>query len=456
MKHIKLLLILFFLFGNLMVSSSLFAQENEGEEPTDDLGNVTDEFQESFFEALKQKAIENNELALEALKKAEKAATSEEQKAVVNYEIGKNLVAVRRYQDAEAYYKKVLNSQGEKLDVMESLYDIYYKERDYDKAIPLVKKLIQQDDDYKEDLANLYTRTKQYDKALALLDELDESWGETAYRNTLRSTIYKKTGNKEAQIDRIESKTAAGKKSEQDYLSLIYLYSEEGNAAKAFETAKELIVTYPKSELAHFALYKFYLENGQTKEAISSMEKVFDSQKIDTESKYKVLGDFIGFVESNPEYESKLEKTIKSFSKANGGVYEKLGDYYVHKGRKEDALKAYEKGVALDSDNYSLIKSTLVIQIEMQKYAEAQALSSNALDIFPAQPLLYLFNGVANIGLNNADDAIEKLETGVDYIIDNLILEKDFYTQLEIAYTQKGELKKAEKYAKKANNIVIN
>lgn len=453
MKHTKQLRNLLFLFGSLLFSVLLYAQEEEV--PTDDLGNVTDEFQESFFEALKQKAIENNELALESLKKAEKAATNQEQKAIVNYEIGKNLVAIRRYEDAEAYYKKVLDSQGEQLDVMESLYDIYYRERDYDNAIPLVQKLIKQDPDYKEDLANLYSRTKQYDKAIQLLDELDESWGETAYRNTLRSNIYKKTGNKEAQIDRIENKTTA-KKSEQDYLSLIYLYSDEGNTNKAFETAKELIKTYPKSELAHFALYKFYLENGQTNDAIASMEKVFASQKIDQKSKYKVLGDFIGFVESNPDYESKLEKTVKSFSKENGGVYEKLGDYYVHKDRKEDALKAYEKGIQLDTDNYSLIKSTLVIQIEMQKFDAAASLSSEALDIFPAQPLLYLFSGVANVGLQNNDTAIEALETGVDYVIDNLVLEKDFYTQLEIAYTQKGDIKKAEKYAKKANNIVIN
>ena len=44
------------------------------EQPTDDLGNVTDAFQENFFEALKQKGIENYELALDALRKAEKAA----------------------------------------------------------------------------------------------------------------------------------------------------------------------------------------------------------------------------------------------------------------------------------------------------------------------------------------------------------------------------------------------
>ena len=38
---------------------------------------------------------------------------------------------------------------------MEALYDVYYRQNDYEKAIPLVQKLSAIDIDYKEDLANL-------------------------------------------------------------------------------------------------------------------------------------------------------------------------------------------------------------------------------------------------------------------------------------------------------------
>ena len=53
---------------------------------TDDLGNVSDSFQDNFFEALKQKGIENYELALHALEKAEVAAGDNQvNKAVVYF-----------------------------------------------------------------------------------------------------------------------------------------------------------------------------------------------------------------------------------------------------------------------------------------------------------------------------------------------------------------------------------
>ena len=436
--------------GILLFPKILHAQDIE--EPTDDLGDVSDAFQENFFEALKQKGIENYELALEALKKAEKAAKEDTNLlAVVNFEIAKNLVSVRRYRDAQPYFMKVLEVEGDRLEVLEALYDLYYQERDYEAAIPLVIKLIEFDDDYKEDLANLYSRTEQYEKALALLDELDDNWGESDYRDALRTQIYRATGNSTGEIEKLKEKVDANPKKEKDYLNLIYLYSEEGNTEKAFETAKELLQNNPKSELVHLALYKFYLEKGNASEAIGSMKKVFASNLIDKEIQYKVLRDFIQFVNSSPQYESDLEEVVSLFSTDNNGeVFEKVGDYYITKGRKEDALKYYERGVQLDNDNYSLLKNTLLLQIDFKKFQEAAQLSADGLEIFPAQALVYLLNGVANNELQQVDAAIESLETGIDYLLDDTKMEKDFYEQLRIAYTLKGDSKKANLFAKKA------
>lgn len=441
--------------GLLILPNLSYAQvekPTETDAPTDDLGDVSDAFQELFFEALKQKGIENYELALIALDKAETAAKGDpDQMAAVYFEKAKNLTQLKRYEEAEVNYNKVLLTQNDRLDVMQSLYDLYYLEKDYDKAIILVQRLISFDEDYKEDLANLYARTKQYDKATDLLDELDIIWGESDERDVLRSQIYRETGNTSGQIEKLEEKLESKSKSEKDFLNLIYLYSEQGNSEKAFETAKELLAAYPNSQWVHLALYKFYLENGDTSKAMTSIRIVFSSDEIDDESKYKVLGDFIGFVNENPAYEKDLEEVVALFSSENNGkIYEELGNYYLAKEMKEEALKFYEKGIAIDLDNFSLLRRALLLQIDFKKYEDAVQLSYNALELFPAQPLLYLVNGVANLELNNVDLAIESLETGLDYLYEDLPMQVDFYEQLSIAYTKKGNLKKAEEFAKKA------
>lgn len=446
------------IFFGILLPKQLCAQEIKNDSidtQSDNLGNVTDAFQENFFEALKQKGIENYELALTALNKAEKAAKSEENKAVVYFEMGKNHTYLKQYAEAEENFNKVLKSQGDRLDVLEQFYELYYQQREYKKSIPLVQKLIPFDEDYKEDLANLYILTKQYDKALEQLDELDQVWGESDIRNALRAQIYRATGNTEGAIENLEQKIDNNPKNEKEYLNLIFLYSEQGNKEKAFEAAKTLLKNNPKSELVHLALYKFYLNEGNATEAIKSMKIVFNSEEVDKETQYKVLGDFIQFVNENPEYETELGEIVNQFSIENGRVYEKLGDYYAAKNRKEDALNAYEKGIVQDPDNYNLLKNTLLFQIDFKKYEAAAKLSSEGLEIFPAQPLLYLLNGVANNGLQKSEAAIESLEIGLDFILEDPKMERDFYEQLSLAHRTKGDAQKAKMYADKATAIIL-
>ena len=450
---LKLIYILLLFFG-ILLPKQLCAQETEtpaSGEPE----NVTDAFQESFFEALKQKGIENYELALAALNKAEKAAKTEENKAVVYFEMGKHHPYLKQYAEAEANFNKVLKSQGDRLDVLEQFYELYYQQKEYEKSIPLVQKLIPFDEDYKEDLANLYILTQQYDKALVQLDELDQIWGESDIRNALRAQIYRATGNTEGAIENLEQKIDNNPKNEKEYLNLIFLYSEQGNKEKAFEAAKNLLKNNPKSELVHLALYKFYLDEGNASEAIKSMKIVFNSEEVDKETQYKVLGDFIQFVNENPEYETDLAEIVNQFSIENGRVYEKLGDYYAAKNRKEDALNAYEKGIVQDPDNYNLLKNTLLFQIDFKKYEAAAKLSSEGLEIFPAQALLYLLNGVANNGLQKSEAAIESLEIGLDFILEDPKMERDFYEQLSLAHRTKGNAQKAKMYADKATAIIL-
>jgi tetratricopeptide (TPR) repeat protein len=454
--NLKYIATLFFLFGNILAPSAIFAQEDDGV-PTDDLGDVTDAFQENFYEALKQKTIENYELAIRALEKAQKASEENpDTDAIVFYEFAKNQIKLKQYDQAEINLNKVLKQLPEKMDVLETLYDLYYLKRDYDKAIPLVEKLSGIDEDYKEDLANLYHRTKQYDKSLSLLDELDESWGESSYRNALRKQIYRVTGNNAGAISNAEKKLDANPTNEREYLNLIYLYSEEGNTKMAFETAKELEKNKPKSELVHLALYKFYLDEGNTKEALTSMGKVFKSRTIEKESQYKVLGDFLKFVHSNPQYETELDTMVQVFSEENNGeVFQKIGDYYVSKDNKETALKFYEKGIAGDADNFSLLRNTILLQIDFNKFEDARKISETSLEIFPAQALLYLLNGIANNKLQDFTKAARILETGLDYLLDDTQLEKEFYEQLSNAYAGKGDAEKAAQYAKKGTAIQI-
>ena len=68
---------------------------------------------------------------------------------------------------------------------------------------------------------------------------------------------------------------------------------------------------------------------------------------------------------------------------------------------------------------------------------------------------MYLTNGVAFNQLNRPKEAIEILETGVDYIIDNIKMEIDFYKQLSVAYKLNNNINKSQAFSKKAEQLSI-
>jgi len=60
--------------------------------------------------------------------------------------------------------------------------------------------------------------------------------------------------------------------------------------------------------------------------------------------------------------------------------------------------------------------------------------SKNCLKLFPNQPIVYLFNGLASNQLEKYDEAIEILEAGKDLLISDKAMQTEFMTYLGDAY----------------------
>lgn len=420
--------------------------------PTDDLGEVSSEFQDFFYEALQEKAIENYDKAVVAL---QKALNLDDSHSILYFELGKNYNKLKNFGAAETALKKAISKAPDNEWYLDALYDTYIQQKDFDKAIKTIKQLVKYHPDYKEYLASLYVRTNNYKEALKVLDELDEALGASTIRDRLRNKIYNATGQKKQQIKNLEARVDENPEAEKNYLALIFRYSENGDKKKAFETAKKLLAIYPESQLVHLALYKFYLDDGEAKSAIESMKIVLNSRLIKPDAKAKVLADFVKFVAKNPEYETDLVAitALVSEKATTGKTFVEIAQYYLVKGDKKQAIANYLKAQNLEPDNFGITRNILLLYIDLEQYEAAEINSAKYLEKYPSQPVLYLINGVALNKLMRSQEAVESLETGLDYIIDDTKMEADFYKQLAKAYTGLNNLNKAKTFTDKAKKL---
>uniref|UniRef100_UPI002626FAF7 tetratricopeptide repeat protein n=1 Tax=Flavobacterium sp. TaxID=239 RepID=UPI002626FAF7 len=170
-----------FAVGMFFVSAQLLAQT----EP-DDIALVNDEFQESYYESLTQKGIENYDKAIISL---EKCLKLQPDNAAVYNELGKNYFFQKDYINAETAFTKAIQLDPKNKWYLIGLYDVYYEAKNFNQALLVVQKIVPLDENYKEDLVSLYMFTRQFDKALVLINELDESVGKSELRDRYKLEI---------------------------------------------------------------------------------------------------------------------------------------------------------------------------------------------------------------------------------------------------------------------------
>jgi tetratricopeptide (TPR) repeat protein len=440
------------IFGLFFIPQTNYAQVDFNKTPDDDLGNIEDKYQEYFFEALKQKGIENYDRSIKAFLKCVELDDSQ---SVVYFELGKNYIQLKNFGAAEDVLKKAISIDPDNEWYLNELYGVYEQTNDFDNALKTIKLLVRFHPDYQENLANLYSKNNKFRQALKILDDMDKEYGYAKSRDYLRNQIYDANGDDKDRIENLEERITNNPKDEQNYLKLIYRYSEQNDRKNAFNTAQKLLENLPSSHLVHLALYKFYLEDNETEKAINSMGIVLKSDTVNPEAKAKVLNDFVKFAQDNPQYEARLlEITADVTDDETGKSSAEMAQYYLQKGDKQKALSHFKIALQRNADDFDTIKKVLLLQIDLDMFSDAVVLSNQALEMFPSQPILYLANGVANNNLQQYKEAIESLEIGIDYVIDNVIMEIDFYKQLSAAYKYLNNIQKSQSFAKKAEALI--
>lgn len=435
------------LIGMLFVPTLLLAQT----EP-EDVAAVDDKFQNFFYESLKQKGIENYDKAIEALQRCQEL---EPNNAVVYFELGKNYLAQKKYKDAYDNFEKVTQMDPKNRWAWVGMYDVCYDTHDYNQAIIIVQKLIEFKADYKEDLTSLYMNTQQYDKALELINELNEKVGRSDKRDLYKADILRDAKYQTAEKNNLLDQIKKFPKDESNYISLIYLYSQSNQEEKALEIAKKLEKEIPTSDWAQVSLFKFHLNNGDGDNAVKAMNIVLPSKKIDPKIKHRILNEFLLFAKNNPKYETDLDKAIAYFDNDKEvKVAKEIAKFYVSKADWPKAVKYFEMHLKNAPEDMESLLLLLQAYTENNQFEALAKKADELTQLFPTQPQFYYYAGLAYNQLKSFKKATDILETGLDFVIDDIALEINFNIQLGEAYNGLGDMKKKEKYFTKANELI--
>ena len=256
----------------------------------------------------------------------------------------------------------------------------------------------------------------------------------------------------------------------------------------AIQNLEECNAILPNDKAVFFELSKNYLLLNRTSEALQyinnalllapsnfwmlkhlvaihkkdkNYQEAINTQLIIVEQKPKQRAELIYLYYLNDEYMQALS-LIDVFEKDYGLTtrLKQLKNKLVLRNKPQTVISTIDSLPKLISDfelnppSFNTLKKilTLAIKDDIPAY---HMYSNLAIDLFPAQPFSYLSKGRALQLQGKHQEAIDILEIGIDFIIENSLLEVQFYTILISAYKRLNQPQKALEYKMKLQNIKI-
>ncbi len=234
------------------------------------LEEYSDAFQEHFFEALKQKGIENYDKAINSLLKCKELDPGNR---VVDHELAKVYVKDKQYNAAESYALEALTSAPENPWYLETMVSVSQKQ-----GAPLqdLKTRIPYDNDrLKENLALIYYRQTNYNNALAILKETKKTAFSDDLTAKINELLSKRTvTSRSVGFTNTQDRSEAG--SADQYKTRIKGLITANSLPLLQQLSEEALERYPSQPYFYFANGYALNKKAKHREAISILEAALD------------------------------------------------------------------------------------------------------------------------------------------------------------------------------------
>lgn len=407
---------------------------------------------EVFIEANKQKLLGNIEEAGRLFNKCLEINPSDDASM---YELAKIKIGQNSPDEALELLEKATF-----VDPSNEYYQVLYASLllsldRYSEASKVFRKLTEANPfnlDYYNQLAISYLYDGKTDDAIKVYNDLESKIGVTEEISMKKYSIYvqaKKIDKAQIEIENLIKQFPGESKY---YAILAELYLDNGMNEKALETYNKILEIDPGNPYIHVSLADYYKKNGDAIRSFEELKAGFSNPNLDIDTKIQILLNYYTITEIYSDLKEQafeLSEILITVHAADPKSWSMYGDFLYQDKKYAEARDVFRKVISIDSSKYLVWEQLLFAESQLEDQDAVLSESTLAIELFPEQPLPYLFAGGAHYQKKNWDKCIETLNTGLGYVFNNQAMEVQFHAYLGDAYNQLGDdIKSDESYEK--------
>jgi tetratricopeptide (TPR) repeat protein len=418
-----------------------------------------------FYDAQKDKLLGNFSLSQTKL---QQALRIDPRSAATHFELSQIYLQSGNIAAAESSGKLAIKFDDKNKWYKLSLADIYERSGNFKEIVPLMEWLCKDEPgnpEYLFALGAAQAHLGEYGDAIKTYDKLQTITGLSEELALQKKNLYLRMGKADKAIEEVQKlmQEYPEEVGYRGFLAEIYLANKQPE--KALAEYNEILRLQPENPNVHFSLAEYYRQQGDKEKSFQELKLAFANAEGSLDLKLQVLSSYFDITMQYPELKPQaleLCETLINAHPQEPQAHAVYGDFLLREERFEDAKKQYLQVLNADKSKFAIWNQVLLIEAELQNYQSLYDLSKEAMELFPYQPNLFLYNGIAAIQLKHYDEAIVALKDGANVTIGNSALSSQFYSSLGDSYHSISKYKESNEAYEKAlkfdesNTYVLN
>jgi len=372
------------------------------------------------------------------------------------YELAAIYMDQKKQSDALYFAKAAAEKEPENVWYQLLLAEIYESLTKFDDAAGVYEDLIKLNPervDFYFDLASVMLYNNKPAEAIKVYDKIETITGIDKDLSVQKERLYLKLNKVDKAAAELEKLIAKYPDDLEAYSFLVELYQVNNQEEKAFEVIKRMQERSPDNAYVYLALAEYYRQKGEKEKSFDNLKSAFRKKDLDSDVKIKVISSYLPMVEKYPEMLDQaleLDKILAETHPSEAMAHAVYGDFLRLSKKLEEARDSYRRALQEDNKNYDVWQQVLFTDLQLNDYASLLSESEEAISLFPSQPVVYLFNGIAKSNKKQHEEAIKSFLAGSKLVVDNDAQLAEFYSNLGDNYNAIKNYEESDKYYDKA------
>ena len=388
-------LLIIFLAALLLFPADAFAQKGGKKGKKQSQQDNASLFMEANTKKLLGEYDEARELFLKCLELDPKDAAS-------MYELARLARISNKTTEALEWAEQAAETDPDNVWYMKLLAELYQENMEFDKSINVMEELVNRHPEnleYLYELALSHLLVGNYQESIDTYNDIEKIIGVTEEISIQKQKIWLRMEKPQKAIMEIEKLCDAWPQEARYKSILAELYMSHGEEEKALQTYMEIAEADPDDAYIQISLSDYYRKKGDIEKSYEHLKNGFSNPRLSIDAKVQILLTYFtdeAFMSERQEDAFELADILVDTHPDEPKAYSIQADLYYQSEEWEQARESLRKVITLDSSKYVVWEQLLFTESHLEDFEAMRSESRRTIDLFPQQPLPYLFAAVAS------------------------------------------------------------